>query len=119
MRSARYAGEKATDADRIAKLLGELGDKNGVERRAYFICAIALAREGRAIAVVTARADGEILQAPRGRGGFGYDPVFYFPSLQKTFAELSTDEKNRHSHRGKAFRKLLASLQKETRDFTK
>ena len=57
--------------------------------------------------VRNSRVDGEILDAPRGAGGFGYDPVFYFPALKKTFAELSAEEKNRHSHRGKAFRRLL------------
>ena len=62
------------------------------------------------MAIVTDRVDGEILEAPRGSGGFGYDPVFYFPTQKKTFAELSADEKNEHSHRGKAFRKLLAVL---------
>jgi XTP/dITP diphosphohydrolase len=54
--------------------------------------------------------DGEILDFQRGEGGFGYDPVFYFPALKKTFAELSPEEKNQHSHRGKAFCKLLAAL---------
>jgi XTP/dITP diphosphohydrolase len=110
VRSARYAGASATDAERIAKLLGELRGKQGAERAAYFVCAIALAERGKAMAIVTARVDGEILEAPRGSGGFGYDPVFYFPTLKKTFAELSREEKNRHSHRGKAFRKLLSTF---------
>lgn len=110
VRSARYAGANATDAERIAKLTGELRGRNGAERAAYFLCAIALAERGRAIAVVTARVDGEILESPRGTGGFGYDPVFYFPALKKTFAELSREEKNQISHRGKAFRKLLTSM---------
>ncbi len=108
--SARYAGTNATDAERIAKLLGELRGKKGADRAAYFVCAIALAERGRAIAVVTARVDGEILESPRGEGGFGYDPAFYFPALKKTFAELLPEEKNQISHRGKAFRKMLASL---------
>lgn len=108
--SARYAGPNATNDERIAKLLGELRGKTGAERTAYFICAIALAERGRAIAIVTARVDGEILESPRGGGGFGYDPVFYFPPLKKTFAELLPEEKNDCSHRGKAFRKLLSSL---------
>ncbi len=108
--SARYAGPNATNAERIAKLLGELRAKAGTERAAYFACAIALAQCGRAIAIVTARVDGEILESPRGSGGFGYDPVFYFPALKKTFAELSPEEKNECSHRGKAFRKILGSL---------
>jgi XTP/dITP diphosphohydrolase len=108
--SARYAGPNATDAERVAKLLGKLRGKAGAERAAYFVCAIALAEKGRAIAIVTARVDGEILESPRGIGGFGYDPVFYFPALEKTFAELLPEEKNLHSHRGKAFRKLLTGL---------
>jgi XTP/dITP diphosphohydrolase len=84
--------------------------KSGMERSAYFVCAIALAKRGRAIAILTDNAHGEILEAPRGSGGFGYDPVFYFPALKKTFAEISKEEKNQLSHRGKAFRRLLAAL---------
>ncbi len=108
--SARYAGLQATNSQRIEKLLGEMRGKTGAERAAYFVCAIALAKEGRALAIVTDRVEGEILEAPRGAGGFGYDPVFYFPALGKTFAELPAEEKNQRSHRGKAFRKLLAAL---------
>jgi XTP/dITP diphosphohydrolase len=108
--SARYAGADAANSQRIEKLLREMRTKTGAERTAYFVCAIALARQGRALAVVTDRVDGEILEAPRGAGGFGYDPVFYLPAVKKTFAELSEEEKNQYSHRGKAFRKLLAAL---------
>jgi XTP/dITP diphosphohydrolase len=110
VRSARYAGPSGTSAERIAKLLGELRGKMGAARAAHFVCAIALVKQGRAIMVVTDRVDGEILDSPRGSGGFGYDPVFYYPPLKKTFAELSANEKNQHSHRGKAFCKLLAAL---------
>jgi XTP/dITP diphosphohydrolase len=108
--SARYAGPNATDAERVAKLLGELRGSAGAERAAYFVCAIALVERGRAIAIVTARVDGEILESPQGNGGFGYDPVFYFPALKRTFAQLLPEEKNLYSHRGKAFRKLLTGL---------
>jgi XTP/dITP diphosphohydrolase len=108
--SARYAGEGATNLRRIEKLLAEMRGKRGEERAAHFVCAIAQARKGRALAVVTGRVDGEILASPRGAEGFGYDPVFYFPALGKTFAELSAEQKNQQSHRGKAFRKLLAAL---------
>jgi XTP/dITP diphosphohydrolase len=108
--SARYAGPQATNAQRIEKLLDELRGKTRPERAAYFVCAIALAEGGRAMAIVTDRVNGEILEAPRGSGGFGYDPVFRFPALGKTFAELPAEEKNQHSHRGKAFRRLLAAL---------
>ena len=108
--SARYAGSQATNSQRIEKLLGEMRGKTVGERAAYFVCAIALAKEGRALAIVTDRVDGQILEAPHGSGGFGYDPVFYFPALWKTFAELHAEEKNQRSHRGKAFRKLLGAL---------
>ena len=87
-----------------------MNGKSGDGREAYFVCAIVRSEEGRALAVMTARVDGEILESPRGSGGFGYDPMFYFPALQKAFAELSAEEKNQHSHRGKAFRRLLSAL---------
>jgi len=105
--SARYAGPGTTAAANTAKLLAALAGRAGKDRRAYFACALAVARQGRVLAVITNRVDGEILDAPRGTVGFGYDPVFYFPPLGKAFAELSGDEKNLHSHRGKAFRRLL------------
>lgn len=108
--SARYAGVDATNSQRIEKLLKEMRDLTGEKRAAHFVCAIALARQGGALAVVTDRADGEILRETRGAGGFGYDPVFYFNPLEKTFAELSEEEKNRCSHRGKAFAKLFVAL---------
>ena len=108
--SARYAGANATNSQRIEKLLKEMRHKVDEERSAHFVCALALARKGRALALVTERVVGKILESPRGVGGFGYDPVFYFPALKKSFAELSAEEKNEHSHRGKAFRKLLAAL---------
>ena len=108
--SARYAGLQATNAQRIEKLLGQMQGKTGNERAAYFVCAIALVEKGRAIAVVTDRVDGKILESPLGAGGFGYDPVFYFPALKKTLAELSAEGKNQFSHRGKAFRRLLPAL---------
>jgi len=108
--SARYAGPATSSAERNATLLRELSGIRGRERAAHFVCAIALAERGRAKALVTARVDGEILKTPRGDRGFGYDPVFYVSELGKGFAEISTGEKNEHSHRGRAFRKLLAFL---------
>src|SRR5271154_5373681 len=101
--SARYAGPGASDADRIHKLLGEMRGKRGAERQAHFVCVVVIAGANEAHCIVSASAEGEILEAPRGSGGFGYDPVFYFPSLQKSFADLSAEEKNQNSHRGKAF----------------
>ncbi|MGO9641721.1 MAG: RdgB/HAM1 family non-canonical purine NTP pyrophosphatase [Candidatus Acidiferrales bacterium] len=108
--SSRYAGPAASDADRVRKLLGEMRGKKGDERKAHFVCVIAVAQRGLALSVVSALVEGVLLEEPRGSGGFGYDPIFYFPSLRKTFAELSRAEKNRHSHRGLAFQRLLASL---------
>jgi XTP/dITP diphosphohydrolase len=112
--SARYAGPGASSAERNAKLLRELSGKSGGERAAHFVCAIALAERGRAKAIVTACVDGEILEAPRGNRGFGYDPVFYVSALGRGFAEVSAEEKNEYSHRGRAFRKLLAFLSCDT-----
>jgi non-canonical purine NTP pyrophosphatase (RdgB/HAM1 family) len=112
--SARYAGPGASSAERNAKLLGELRGKRGGERAAYFVCAIGLAERGRAKAIVTGRVDGEILEAPRGDRGFGYDPVFYVSAVGKGFAEISPEQKNEYSHRGRAFRKLLAFLSYDT-----
>jgi XTP/dITP diphosphohydrolase len=108
--SARYAGPGASSEDRNAKLLREMRGMNRRERAVFFVCAIALTERGRAKAIVTARVDGEILEEPRGEHGFGYDPIFHVSGLNKSFAEISTEEKNEYSHRGRAFRKLLAFL---------
>jgi len=110
VRSARYAGPNADGAQNIEKLLHALNGKRAEGRQAYFVGVLAVARRGRILAVISNRADGTILESPRGTGGFGYDPVFYFPALAKSFAELSSTEKNLYSHRGKAFRRLLQAL---------
>ena len=108
--SARYAGPGASDADRIRKLLDAMRGKKGEERRARFVCVLALAERGEPRGVFSASAEGELLDAPRGESGFGYDPIFFFLDLKKTFAEITSEEKNQHSHRGKAFRKALDFL---------
>jgi len=108
--SARYAGAGASNEQRIGKLLAEMHELRGSERAAYFVCVIAAVRGGRGTAIVSGRVDGVILEAARGLGGFGYDPVFYFAALGKTFAEMHGDEKNRVSHRGKAFARLLGAV---------
>jgi XTP/dITP diphosphohydrolase len=110
VRSARYAGPNATGAQNNEKLLEALRGKTGKERGAYFVCALVVARKENVLAVITNRVDGMILEAPRGSGGFGYDPVFFFPPLNKSFAEISGAEKNLYSHRGKALRRLLEVL---------
>ncbi len=108
--SARYAGPGASSEQRNTKLLAELQGKTGPGRAAYFVCVSALAKRGQCLAVVSGKVDGEILSQPRGTGGFGYDPVFYFPQLGKSFAELNAEQKNQHSHRGIAFRRLMEIL---------
>jgi len=109
--SARYAGPGASNEQKIAKLLFEMKGLEGANRSAFFVCVIAAVRDGRAVAIVSEKVDGEILHVPRGLDGFGYDPVFFFPPLGKTCAELQAEEKNLHSHRGKAFRRLLEVLE--------
>jgi len=116
VKSARYAGENATDQENIEKLLGEMEGKD--DRRAAFECVISIAAPSGPALTYEGRCEGEIAQKPRGTSGFGYDPVFFYPEYNKTFAELSSDEKNRVSHRGKAlgavveeFDKVLAWLE--------
>lgn len=108
--SARYAGPKATDADRVKKLLAEMNGRPAAERGARFVAVAALARQGEAVAVFSDFVEGVLAREPRGRNGFGYDPVFFFEPLGRTFAQLTAEEKNRYSHRGRAFRKVVAFL---------
>jgi XTP/dITP diphosphohydrolase len=111
VRSARYAGANATSQERNAKLLQEMRNLTGEQRRAHFVCVLAVAEKGRAIAVISARSDGEIALSPIGAAGFGYDPIFYVRDRNKTFAELSAEEKNKLSHRGQAFRRLALVIE--------
>ena len=108
--SARYAGPNATDVDRVRKLLLAMDGKEGSERRARFVCVTAIAQQGRVLAVVSDFAEGTLTKEPRGTDGFGYDPIFFFEQLGNTYAEITREEKNKYSHRGKAFRKALAVL---------
>lgn len=110
-RSARYAGPQASDADNNRKLLKELELVPEENRTARYLCVLVLARRGQVLALFSDYCQGQITPAPRGPGGFGYDPLFFFPPLGRTMAEIPTQEKNRYSHRGKAFRKLLDYLQ--------
>jgi len=126
--SARFAGPGATDDENNRKLLEELrrvdeelrhletmiedrseAEYKPIRRIAHYICAIALAQGGSILCVTEGKADGVILDEPRGTGGFGYDPYFFYPPLGRTFAELKPEEKFAVSHRGRAFRKLLDS----------
>lgn len=104
--SARWGN---SDRDRIERLLRELGDETN--RKAAFICAIAVASpQGEIVLSVEGVCPGEILTAPQGSGGFGYDPVFWLPELQLSFAELTPEQKRQVSHRGRALAELLPQL---------
>ena len=109
--SARYAGPGANDSDRVQKLLNEMSALSGDDRKSRFVCVTTLAQDGRAIAVLSDSIEGFIAKAPRGSEGFGYDPVFFFPQLGRTYAEITREEKNQYSHRGRAFRKAIAYLE--------
>ncbi|HEY3972379.1 MAG TPA: RdgB/HAM1 family non-canonical purine NTP pyrophosphatase [Candidatus Sulfotelmatobacter sp.] len=112
--SARYAAdlphlaeENTDDEANNARVLRELRNVAPAKRTGRFVCVLAAARDGKTLATFRGTAEGVILGAPRGTGGFGYDPLFYFPQIQKTFAELSAEEKAKYSHRGAAFRRFL------------
>jgi XTP/dITP diphosphohydrolase len=102
--SARYGGESATDRQRCEKLLKEM--ENETNRKATFECVISVAVPTGFALTYEAVCEGVITEEPRGENGFGYDPVFYYPKLGKTFAQISREEKNRVSHRGKALEEL-------------
>jgi XTP/dITP diphosphohydrolase len=117
--SARYAApdlqnkqpheaDANTDDDaNNARLLRELKNIPSSQRSGRFVCVLAVARDGKTLATFRGTAEGMILGSPRGTNGFGYDPLFYFPQIQKTFAELTAEEKSQFSHRGAAFLKFL------------
>ena len=117
--SARYAAPElqdkepheaeanTDDEDNNARVLREMKDVPPEKRTGRFVCVLAAAQDGATLATFHGVAEGMILAAPRGTSGFGYDPLFYFPLIGKTFAELTAEEKSRYSHRGSAFRKLL------------
>jgi XTP/dITP diphosphohydrolase len=108
--SARYAGGDASDRERIERLLRELEAARAADRRAVFRCVAALATPDGRVWTRTGELWGEVTPEPRGRGGFGYDPVFLVPELGRTLAELPLEEKNSLSHRSRAFRALAALM---------
>jgi XTP/dITP diphosphohydrolase len=112
--SARYAAdqphlasENTDDESNNARVLREMRGVATEKRTARFVCVLTAALDGKTRATFRGTAEGMILDLPRGTNGFGYDPLFYFPAIQKTFAELTAEEKARFSHRGAAFRQLL------------
>ena len=112
--SARYAADEPDKAEtntddeaNNARVLRELKGVLSSQRTGRFVCVLAAARDGKTLATFRGAAEGIILDVPRGTNGFGYDPLFYFPQIEKTFAELSAEEKSKYSHRGAAFREFL------------
>jgi XTP/dITP diphosphohydrolase len=112
--SARYAADEPHNADsntddeeNNARLIREIRAVPTESRTGRFVCVIAAARNGEIVAEFKGKAEGVILDQPKGSNGFGYDPLFYFPQIQKTFAELTAEEKSAYSHRGAAFRQFL------------
>jgi XTP/dITP diphosphohydrolase len=123
--SARYAAEEPHQADENtdddannARVLRELNGVPAEKRTGRFVCIIAAARDGQTLATFRGVADGVILDHLRGTGGFGYDPMFYFPEIQKTFAELTSEDKAKYSHRGAAFRAFLEWIDRNPKTIT-
>ncbi|WP_245904610.1 RdgB/HAM1 family non-canonical purine NTP pyrophosphatase [Billgrantia lactosivorans] len=114
--SARYAGEPKSDARNNAKLLEALAGFSGSARSARYWCALVYLRHADdPVPLIVQRSwEGQILEQPRGEGGFGYDPLFWLPSLGRSVAELDAEEKNRLSHRGRALDAMLAALREAT-----
>ena len=110
--SARYAGEGASDRDRVNYLLSRLRDVPWEKRSARFCCVIALATPGGEVEFCSGECCGFIAFEPKGEQGFGYDPIFYLPELDKTMAELPLEVKNQVSHRGQAARKVSQVLER-------
>lgn len=108
--SARYGGEKASDADNCAKLLREMRGKTN--RKASFFCVLSIAVPSGPALTYEASCEGSILESGKGKNGFGYDPLFFFEPLGKTFAEITIDQKNEVSHRGKVLAELSSEFDK-------
>jgi XTP/dITP diphosphohydrolase len=108
--SARYAGENATDEQRIAKLLKEM--QGQTHRKAAFECVLSIAVPSGPALTYEARCEGLIAEQPVGQGGFGYDPIFFYPPLNKTFGQITRAEKSRVSHRAKALNELKQEFDK-------
>ena len=111
VRSARYAGEGATDSQNVDKLLRALANVPEADRDAAFHCAAVYVDSSQSDVIAEGVWPGRIRLAREGQGGFGYDPVFFDPASGKTAANMSTEEKNAVSHRGKAFRQLVSKLE--------
>ncbi len=108
--SARYSGEQATDEKNNQKVLDRMKDMPCEERKARFVSCMVLSQKGKVIKEIKESVEGNIAFEEKGTHGFGYDPLFYYPPLNKTFAEILREEKNKVSHRGRALKKLKEFL---------
>ena len=110
--SARYMGEDTPYSVKNQSIIDKLQNARGSQRSARFVCAVAAALPGKYTIIAQESVEGEIAKEPKGENGFGYDPIFYIPKLKKTTAELTMEEKNKISHRGKAFRAIAERLKR-------
>lgn len=114
--SARFLRPDASYPERFAEIYRRLALRRGLPRTARFVCALAVVRGNDEVFETTATVEGEIAEQPRGGGGFGYDPILYYPPYGHTLAEVTQEEKLRVAHRGKAFRKLAEWLRREKKN---
>ncbi len=115
--SARYAGIHKSDKDNIKKVLAEMEGIPYAQRKAAFVCVLALAAPEKETVIFKGTCNGYITEEPRGGNGFGYDPIFYVPEMDKTMAEMSTEEKNAISHRRKALDQLKQFWRQAENDY--
>jgi XTP/dITP diphosphohydrolase len=112
VQSARFLRPDATYPERFAEIDRRLAALPATKRRARFICALTVVRSGEIVFETTGTVEGEVAERPKGAGGFGYDPIFYYPPYGRTLGEVTDDEKRRVAHRGEAFRRLAIWLEK-------
>ncbi len=115
VRSARLGGPAASDSDRVRLVLRKLERVPWEKRTARFVCVLAIAQRGEVLACFEGHVEGMIDFEPKGSGGFGYDPIFFYPPAGKTFAELDRTEKDRVSHRGQALERAVGWLTENLR----
>jgi XTP/dITP diphosphohydrolase len=114
--SARFVRPDASYPERFAEIDRRLATASAAKRRARFICALTVVRNGQIVFETTGSVEGEVAESPKGTGGFGYDPIFYYPPYGRTLGEVTDDEKRRVAHRGEAFRRLAMWLERGTQN---
>jgi XTP/dITP diphosphohydrolase len=112
VQSARFLRPDASYPERFAEIDRRLATVPAAKRRARFVCALTVVRNGQIVFETTGSVEGEVAESPKGTGGFGYDPIFYYPPYGRTLGEVTDDEKRRVAHRGEAFRRLAMWLER-------